>query len=125
MIDGPSGKYRFLAAFQRVAAAAGGEAEFYLADPAEMPPVQSGIRPLGRRCSTQRVAEVARHQDACPHAGSATFTQVILAGARPAPGVRRHSANWPGRSLAVPTPYFFLPTYFRTTTAIERVGCRW
>ena len=43
IIDGPSGKYRFLATFQRGAAAGGGEAEFYLADAAEMPTVTSEI----------------------------------------------------------------------------------
>jgi hypothetical protein len=43
VIDGPPGKYRFLATFERGAAAAGGEAEFYLADPAEMPPVDAEV----------------------------------------------------------------------------------
>ena len=42
-IDGPSGKYRFVASFDRGAAAAGGETEFYVADPAEMPPVESEV----------------------------------------------------------------------------------
>ncbi len=42
-VDGPSGRYRFLASFERGAAAAGGETEFYLADPAEMPPVDSEV----------------------------------------------------------------------------------
>ena len=35
VIDGPPGKYRFLVTFERGAAAAGGETEFYVADPAE------------------------------------------------------------------------------------------
>ncbi len=35
--EGPPGKYRFLATFERGAAAAGGEAEFYVTDPAEKP----------------------------------------------------------------------------------------
>jgi hypothetical protein len=42
-IDGPSGKYRFLVAFERGAAAAGGETEFYVTDPAEMPAVPTEI----------------------------------------------------------------------------------
>jgi hypothetical protein len=46
-IDGPSGKYRFLATFERGAAAAGGQAEFYLLDPAEMPPVETEVALLG------------------------------------------------------------------------------
>jgi hypothetical protein len=43
VIDGPSGKYRFLATFERGAAATGGETEFYVADPADMPPVQAEV----------------------------------------------------------------------------------
>lgn len=42
-IDGPSGKYRFLAAFEKGAAATGGEAEFYVADPAEMPAINAEV----------------------------------------------------------------------------------
>ncbi len=42
-IDGPSGKYRFLATFERGAAAAGGTTEFHVTDPAEMPPVETEI----------------------------------------------------------------------------------
>ena len=43
VVDGPSGKYRFLATFQRGAAAAGGQAEFYVTDPAEMPAVEGEV----------------------------------------------------------------------------------
>jgi hypothetical protein len=43
VIDGPSGKYRFLATFQKGAAAAGGSVEFYVADPADMPAVETEI----------------------------------------------------------------------------------
>jgi len=43
VIDGRSGKYRFLAAFERGAAATGGEAEFYVADPADMPSVDAEV----------------------------------------------------------------------------------
>jgi beta-galactosidase/beta-glucuronidase len=41
--DWPSGKYRFVATFERGGAAAGREAEFYVADPAEMPPVETEV----------------------------------------------------------------------------------
>ena len=43
VIDGPSGKYRFLATFQNGAAAAGGDVEFYVADPADMPKVAGEV----------------------------------------------------------------------------------
>ncbi len=42
-IDGPSGKYRFTATFEKGAAAAGGEVEFYVADPADMPNVECEV----------------------------------------------------------------------------------
>jgi hypothetical protein len=43
VVDGPPGKYRFLATFQQGAAAAGEAVEFYLGDPAQMPPVETEI----------------------------------------------------------------------------------
>jgi hypothetical protein len=42
-VNGPSGRYRFVASFERGAAATGGETEFYVADPAEMPAVPTEI----------------------------------------------------------------------------------
>ena len=42
-VDGPSGRYRFLASFERGGAPTGGETEFYVADPAEMPAVKSEV----------------------------------------------------------------------------------
>ena len=125
VIDGPSGKYRFLAAFQRGGAAAGGEAEFYLADPAEMPPVQSEVVLWGDDAQLSEWLKLHGIKTRALTPGPQPSRQVILAGAVRPQAAPRHSANWPGRSLAVRTPYFFLPTYFRTTTAIERVGCRW
>jgi len=43
VIDGPSGKYRLLVAFERGGAAMGGETEFYVTDPAELPKVQTEV----------------------------------------------------------------------------------
>jgi hypothetical protein len=43
VVDGPQGKYRFTATFESKAAAAGGECDFYLTDPALMPPVEAEI----------------------------------------------------------------------------------
>ena len=43
VVDGPSGKYRFLVNFQQGGAAAGGDVTFYVADPAEMPSVDTEI----------------------------------------------------------------------------------
>jgi hypothetical protein len=43
VIDGPPGKYRFLVTFERGAAAAGGETEFYLADPVDLPKIATEV----------------------------------------------------------------------------------
>ena len=43
VINGPAGKYRFVAALERGGAPAGGEAEFYVADPATLPRVDAEI----------------------------------------------------------------------------------
>ena len=43
VIEGPPGRYRFLATFQQGAAATGGEVEFYVTDPAQMPTVEAEI----------------------------------------------------------------------------------
>jgi hypothetical protein len=43
VIDGPAGRYRFLATFERGAAAAGEAVDFYVADAAGMPPVETEI----------------------------------------------------------------------------------
>jgi len=43
VVDGPSGKYRFLATFLEGGAAHGGTTEFYVADPAQMPPITSDV----------------------------------------------------------------------------------
>jgi len=42
-MDGPSGRYRFLVTFERGAAAAGGEVELFVTDPAGMPAVRNEV----------------------------------------------------------------------------------
>jgi hypothetical protein len=42
-VDWPAGNYRFVAHFERGGAAAGGEAEFYVADQASLPPAQAEV----------------------------------------------------------------------------------
>lgn len=47
-VNGPSGRYRFLASFERGGAATGGEAVFFVADPAEMPATKTEIVLAGK-----------------------------------------------------------------------------
>jgi hypothetical protein len=88
LVDGPSGKYRFLATMLQGGAPQGGETEFYVCDPAEMPAVTREIvlwgedaelgKWLARRGIRTRPPFVPGHQ---------TSREVILAsGKAPAPG---------------------------------------
>lgn len=83
VVDGPSGRYRFLASFQQGGAATGGETEFYVADAAEMPAVQTEVALAGED------AELAKwlgdHGIRCrwPAAGEAAPGEVILVSKTP------------------------------------------
>jgi hypothetical protein len=48
MVDGPAGMYRFLATFERGAAAAGGQTEFYVDDQATLPEVSAEVVLFGK-----------------------------------------------------------------------------
>ena len=85
VVDGPSGRYRFLATFLRGAAAAGGETRFHVTDRAEMPAVERevvlwGDDPhlaqwlAGRKISTRPFSSPAPNR-----------RELILASSKPAP----------------------------------------
>jgi len=86
VIEGPSGKYRFLATFQKGAAAAGGDVKFYVADPAEMPKVETEVVLWGDDPELAKwlTANGIKNRPFVPGAQSAR--EVILVGTRPAPG---------------------------------------
>jgi hypothetical protein len=85
-ITGPSGCYRFLATFEQGAAATCGKAEFYAADPAEMPKVQREVLlwgddpELGKWLADHgvKVRPFA--------AGTQTTRELIVVGRKPAAG---------------------------------------
>jgi hypothetical protein len=87
-IDGPAGKYRFLAVFERGAAAAGSPAEFYVADPAEMPRVKAEVVLWGEDAalSTWLREHGIAVRNFAPAAPAAR--EVILASAAPPAGER-------------------------------------
>lgn len=86
VIDGPSGKYRFLATFEKNAAAAGGEIEFYVADPAEMPAVETEVVLWGDDAglASWLAASGIKTRPFAP--GMQNAREVILVGSRPAAG---------------------------------------
>ncbi len=85
-IDGPSGKYRFLATFQKGAAAAGGDVEFYVADPAEMPAVETEIVVWGEDADLAKWLNAAGVRTRTFTPGLQGSREVILVGNRPAVG---------------------------------------
>ena len=86
-IDGPPGKYRFLVTFEKGAAAVGGEAEFYLADAAEMPAVAADVVLWGEAPDLAKWLEEHRIRARRFSPDAPTGREVILAGNKaPAPG---------------------------------------
>jgi len=84
-VDGPSGRYRFQASFERGGAATGGETEFFVADPAEMPAVQAEVVLAGE--DAELVKWLADHGIRCRPlgAGEAATREVILVSRTPPP----------------------------------------
>lgn len=86
-LDFPAGRYRFVASFDRGAAAAGGEAEFYVADAEQLPNVEAEVMLWGEDSALKKwlTDRGVRYRDFTPTAPAAR--EVILAGRQPpAPG---------------------------------------
>jgi hypothetical protein len=83
-MDGAAGEYRFVATFEHGAAAAGGQARFYVADPAQMPPVPTEVVLWGEEAELAKwLAEHNIH--ARPFApGEQKAREVILVSRTPA-----------------------------------------
>lgn len=84
VIDGPAGRYRFVASFEHGAAPAGGEVTFYVADPKAFPTVDAEV------VLWSEDAELAQWLTAqgirCRgFAGQPTGREIILVSRRPAP----------------------------------------
>jgi hypothetical protein len=84
VIDGPAGKYRFLATFQKGAAAMGGDVEFYVADPAEMPAVENEVVLWGDDPDLAKWLAARGIKTRPFAAGPQQTREVILVGNRPA-----------------------------------------
>ncbi|MBN2294850.1 MAG: hypothetical protein JXM70_20650 [Pirellulales bacterium] len=83
LVDGPSGKYRFLATFRKGAAAAGGDVEFYVADPAEMPKVESEVILWGDDAGLRKWLYANGIKTRQFGSGEQNAREVILVGNRP------------------------------------------
>ena len=120
-IDGPAGQYRFLATFQRGAAAAGGEVEFYVADPAQWPKVETEVVLWGEDAELAQwlAARGIRTRPFAPNPPNAR--EVILASATPpAPGGAAAFAELARRIARGSAVVFLSPAVF--AKADNRVG---
>ena len=122
-IDGPPGKYRFFATFQKNAAAAGGDVEFYAADAAALPEVKTDVVFWGDDSTLANWLDAngitTREFD--PSANSSR--SVILVALPLPPPKQKRSESLPNRSPAARTPCFSRQKSFKKgMTGIA--GCR-
>ena len=112
-LDFPAGRYRFLASFDRGAAATGGETEFYVADPAELPQVEAEVVLWGEDPSLKKwlTERGIRNRDFTPAPPSGR--ELILAGVRPpAPGGAAAFRELASRIARGSTVVFLAPEVF-------------
>lgn len=116
VVDGPTGKYRFLATFQKGGAAAGGNAEFYVTDRADMPKVDADVALWGNDSNLAKwLAEHAvKTHPLSPDQPSKR--EVILVGRVPLAG---GAAAWRGLARCIgkgSTVVFLSPAVFKNGT---------
>jgi hypothetical protein len=112
-IDGPSGKYRFLATFQRGAASAGGETEFYVTDPADMPAVETEVALWGDDPKLSCWL-AAHHIPTRPYSSPAPMVREVILASRkpPAPGGAAAMAQLTRRIATGSAVVFLAPEVF-------------
>jgi len=112
-LDFPAGRYRFLASFDRGGAATGGNAEFFVADVANLPKVETEVGLWGEDPGLEKwlTEHGVPHRElaATPPAGR----EVILAGVRPpAPGGAAAFRELTSRISRGSTVVFLAPEVF-------------
>ena len=83
-IDGPAGDYRFLAVFEKGAAAAGGEIGFYVSDPKDLPSVDTEVVLWGENAELSKWLSDHGVKVRPFTPGIPTHREVILASTNPA-----------------------------------------
>ena len=113
VVDGPAGKYRFVATFEQGAAAAGGETAFYVTDPAEMPVVETEVVLWGD--DPELAKWLAEHgiRTRPFSAAMPSMREVILTSSRPpSPGGAKAFAELARHIAAGSTVVFLSPEVF-------------
>jgi len=82
-LEGPAGRYRFLATLERGGAPTGGETEFYVDDPGQMPAVSEEVVLWGEDSLVARWLAEHRLKARPFAAGEPAAREVILVGSRP------------------------------------------
>lgn len=112
LIEGPSGKYQFLVNFERGGAAAGGRAEFYVHNPADMPDVDSVVTLWGDDPKIEQwLSEKCIRTRRCSK-DAQTSREVILVGTEPAGGTEAFQ-DLAARVARGSTVIFLSPEVFR------------
>jgi hypothetical protein len=111
-IDGPAGKYRFLATLERGGAPTGGEIEFYVDDPGTMPAVAEEVVLWGEDPPVAKW--LAEHQiKSRPFAaGELKTREVILVGSRPPAPVAPAFVSLAQHTARGSTAIFLAPEVF-------------
>jgi len=113
VIDGPPGKYRFLATFEQGAAAAGGEVEFYVTDATQMPAVDFPVTLWGEDAGLAKwLAEHGIRARPYAAASSAERQVILVSGAPAAPGGAVAFADLARRIAQGATAIFITPAVF-------------
>ena len=113
-IDGPSGKYRLVATFLKGAAAAGGETEFYVADTADMPPVETEVVLWGEDAELAKwLAEHGIRAKKWAEAKPGKHDVILVSSAPEAPGDEAAFAALTQRIAQGATAVFLSPAVFK------------
>jgi hypothetical protein len=111
--DGPPGRYRFLAEFERGGAPTGGETEFCLDDLAGAPAVEAEVVLWGDDPELARWLTTRGIRNRPPAAAPPTARELILAAATPANGGANAWRELAGRMARGSTVVFLSPAVFR------------
>ena len=125
VVNGPAGRYRFLAAFQRGAAAAGGEAAFYVTDPAEMPAVEAEIVLWGDDPALARWLNERGIRTRSFAPGPPAAREVLLASTKPAAPGGAAAFRELTRRIARGAPSYSSPRKCLPRPSSRSRGCRW
>ncbi len=113
VVDGPPGRYRWLATFERGGAATGGETEFYVADPASLPVVKPEVVLWGDDPHVARWLGERRVRTRPWAAAPPTAREVILVAGKPAAGGASAWQELVQRIARGASAVFLSPTVFR------------